>query len=527
MPESASVHREAATTDGDKPFLVSHFFHVLRNYFPVIVLGVIAVGIGYVLFAALTYLLSPAEKVTKLQFRLDFQGSTEGKYPNGLRFSPADIVSPPVLRKVYDDNKLGRFVPFEVFSRSFVVLESNRAYELLALEYQARLSDPKLSPVDRERIEKEFESKRASIAKNDYALVYSVADPRHQLPRTLTLKVLTSVLQGWAEYAKREKHVLQYRVGVLSPAMFRETALGQNDYVVAIQILRSNLHRLSANIVELREIPSADLARTKDGFSLDDVQARLEDLIRFDLEPLVPLIRANNLIKNPEMTTRFIEAQLAYDQRMLQAKQEVVGSVRQALAAYDPSAANAASEARTPSAADSSSKPASGSVETLMPQISETFLDRLVALSKQAADTQYRQRAIDKLMQASEDVVPWQQAVRYDEDLLQQLHNGAGGGGSITPAEVERRIRQSEEQARNLLAKINEIYLVISANLDPGTEIYTVTSVPASRTERQASLPRLAMWGFVVVLASFPLIVAACLIHNRVREEEREEAGFV
>ncbi|HWW62355.1 MAG TPA: hypothetical protein VN181_13365, partial [Thermoanaerobaculia bacterium] len=162
MPESASVHRESASSDADKPFLVSHFFHVLRNYFPVIVLAVAAVAVGYVLLAALIYLLSDGDRVTKLPFRLDFQGSTEGQYPNGLKFSPADIVSPPVLRKVFDENQLSRFVPFEDFSRSFVVLESNRAYELLALEYQARLSDPKLSPVDRERIEKEFESKRAS-----------------------------------------------------------------------------------------------------------------------------------------------------------------------------------------------------------------------------------------------------------------------------------------------------------------------------------------------------------------------------
>ncbi|HVR39379.1 MAG TPA: hypothetical protein VMU84_09800 [Thermoanaerobaculia bacterium] len=524
MPELAKHHRDYSNRDADRPFSVSHFFHVLRAYSPVIRLGMLSVVIAYMLVAVLVFLMGPGQRITKVVFRLDFQGSPEGKYPNGLKFNPADIVSPPILHRVFVQNKLERYTTQSEFGRSLVVLESNRAYELLALEYQARLADPKLSPVDRERIETEFEAKRGSLAKNDYALIYSTPINESKLPKTVREKVMSDILKEWADYATRERRVLKYRVAIISPSTFQQSVLNQKDYVIAVQLLRSNMYRLIGNIVELRNIPIADVAQTKDNLSLIDVQAKLDDIVRFRLEPLVPLIRANNLIKNPEMTIRFVEAQLAYDKRTYEAKQEAAKSVREALLAYDPTA-SVPSEAGALTGARSIQSSGAAGAETVMPQINESFIDRLIRLSKQAADTEYRQKMIDTLMQTSNAVVPWQQAVRYDEDLLVQLRsNSAGGTGTITAQEVEQQIRDAEADSRTLLQKTTELYDIISESLNPGSEIYTVTSVPITRTERLVALPQLAMWGVVVVLVAFPLILAACLIHNRVREEEEEEA---
>jgi hypothetical protein len=77
---------------------------------------------------------------------------------------------------------------------------------------------------------------------------------------------------------------------------------------------------------------------------------------------------------------------------------------------------------------------------------------------------------------------------------------------------------------RQLILKMNEIYQVVSRNTNPSTQIYAVTDTPVSHTETTFSPSRLLLYGLLVLLIAFPITVVACLLHNRVREEEAEEA---
>src|SRR5207244_354401 len=119
----------------ERPASVSHLVHVLREYAPVIAIAMLSVAIGYTLIAVLLFIVSPAQRTTIQPFRLEFRGATEGKLPNGVRFSPIEIISTPVLLKVYQTDELGRFINFSDFSHSIFVLESNREYEKLVSEY--------------------------------------------------------------------------------------------------------------------------------------------------------------------------------------------------------------------------------------------------------------------------------------------------------------------------------------------------------------------------------------------------------
>src|SRR5258706_9530477 len=135
----------------------------------------------------------------------------------------------------------------------------------------------------------------------------------------------------------------------------------------------------------MRLMPGADLVRTSDHLSLDEIQFRLDEIVRFRLEPLVGLIRNSGLMANPALTIRFLENQLAYDQRLLQARQNEADMIRQALAVYTeqrieptlPGTEASGGQAKVPGA------PRGGNGETVMPQLSETFLDRLLLLTSQ------------------------------------------------------------------------------------------------------------------------------------------------
>jgi hypothetical protein len=308
--------------------------------------------------------------------------------------------------------------------------------------------------------------------------------------------------------------------------------MNDEDFIVRLQILRSKIVRIMANIDELALIPAAPLTRTeKDGLSLQEIRMRLEEIVRFRLEPLNGIVRASGLIKNPATTLRFLESQLAYDQRELKSRQEMVDTIRESIAVYAgngralvPEAMQSATEATAPRPKGLGT-PNGG--ETVMPQFTDTFIDRLVTLAHQSGDMEYRQRLVDDYRRQSSITVPSQTEVEYDQQVLNLVKAAPAGPATSTLAtQVSTEIEQSEAEVRKLVGQVDEIYEIVSRNLNPTTELLSLTSPPTTRNERAMTIQKLGLYGVLVMLMSLPVIVIACLLHARVREEEETE-GYV
>src|SRR3954466_1202960 len=297
----------------DRPISISHLVRTLRAYMPVVLLSTAATAIAYLVLAIAIYVFSPSQRLTTQQFRLDFEGASTGRYPNGLKFSTSDVVSTPILLAVFNQNHLERFTKFSTFSRSIFVLEANPEYERLAASYAARLSDPKLSAVDRERTQREWEAKAASISKSDYSMNWLRSAETARVPESVVRKTLVDTLTQWAKNATNEQHVLSYRLSILSPDVVDGGDVGAAEPVVAIQVLRSKIYRIIANIDALKEIPGSELLRSHDGVSLDESRLRLEEIVRFRLEPMVARLMSTGLMVDRPFTLRFLESQLAFD----------------------------------------------------------------------------------------------------------------------------------------------------------------------------------------------------------------------
>src|SRR5262245_52718485 len=139
------------------------YFETLWKYRSVIA---VSVGLVSILFAigALTYRLRvPVERIASIQFRLLFDGAAQNQYPNGTPFSPSDIVSAPVVAEVFAANDLKRFGTYDYFKQTLYVQQASLAMSTLASEYQAKLSDVKLSPVERAKLEEEWKNKREAL----------------------------------------------------------------------------------------------------------------------------------------------------------------------------------------------------------------------------------------------------------------------------------------------------------------------------------------------------------------------------
>jgi hypothetical protein len=516
MPEP---RQEFANPDrSEHPVSISHLVHTLRKYLPVIALGMAAVTVAYVIVATAAYLLTPSQRITSQAFRLDFKGADRGEYPNGTKFSTTEIVSAPILLKVYNQNELSKYLSFSDFARSMVVLESNRALEALNRDYQARLSDPKLVSIDRERIQREYEGKLAAISKGQYALHYMRKTRGKDIPELVVRKALNDVLAEWADFVANEQHVLEYRVAVLSPNVVAGTQIDGTNPVINVDILRAKVQRVKHNIEKIRAIPAADLVRTQgDTLSLSDISIRLDEIVRFRLEPLANRSVAAGLDDRGE-TLRFLESQLSYDQRQLEGQKGITEANRRALVLYLDGKSEA--ELLAPGATN---RPApTGGIsnpETVMPQLNDSFLDRLIQLTSSTTDSLYRQFLTDRYRDAALLVIPLQEAVDYHQSLLAFVRAGAGGD-KMTRETVDQQILATREEVRGLVIKMHEIYKSLSRNLNPSTELISRDGVPTTRVVRAISIKQLAMYGVLTAFLALPLLIFLSLLHNRVREEE-------
>ena len=173
----------------------------LWSYRQVISLAVAGVMACFVVAMLAAYAFQAVERLGTLEFRLLFEGASQGQYPNGTLFSSAEITSTPVLTEVFETNDLERYGSYEDFKNSVFVLQSNPELELLSYEYEAKLAASGLSPVDRRRIEDGFRTRRQSLTDSRFSLTLRGDALVARMPSSLVSKVLDDTLATWARQA--------------------------------------------------------------------------------------------------------------------------------------------------------------------------------------------------------------------------------------------------------------------------------------------------------------------------------------
>lgn len=521
IPPSAYIRSEPERYEEDDSISLAPIIQTLKEYGTVIKISLVAIVVVLLIVGLAAYLMTPTQRAATLRFRLDFEGVDKGEYPNGTKFSSAEIVSTPVLSQVFEANDLKRYSSFDRFKNSVFVLESNRDLELLEKEYQSRLSDTKLSPVDRERVEKEFQQKRESLSIGEYALNLVREEHAVSMPSSLINKVLNDILGAWAQNADERKGALKYRVPVYSRNIIQKQFIEAEDHIVTVDILRSKINRIVDNIESLSELPGATVIRTgKQRISLAEVRANLEDVRRFGLEPLIGHILASGLSKDPRAVTLYLESRLGQTQLDQQEAQGKVKTLQAALQQYmQERGALTTSESR-PGGALGSPLGGSGGVTAMIPQFGESFLDRLLEMSNRNNDIQFRQNITERIIKDGLTTVTLDKEVTYYKDLLTDFKgfSGRDPAQSAAATQAAATIKANSEKALNSilesLDQVNAIYQEISAqNLNPRTTLYTITGPTFFISERALSATKLAMFSAMVLIFALIVIPLGCLTH--------------
>ena len=157
-----------------------------------------------------------------------------------------------------------------------------------------------MSAVDRLRLEDDYRAKRQTLKAADYTLNFVREQGVIKIPTTLVSKILTEILANWADYADKTKGALKYRIPTYSKNFIRKETLKSEDYVVAIDLLRSRFYKVLENVNSTAGIPGAQLVRVgPDRFSLAEVRAILLDTLQLKVEPLLMTLQSTGVSKNP------------------------------------------------------------------------------------------------------------------------------------------------------------------------------------------------------------------------------------
>jgi hypothetical protein len=493
------------------------YFETLWGYRRVIAASVVGAATFYLVGVLLVSLISPTEHLSSVPFRLLFDGAEKGEYPNGTHFSTSEIVAGPVLTEVFKVNSLQRFGRYEDFKDSVFVLQSNLDLELLGYEFQARLADTRLSPVDRSRLEEEYRQKREALVDPVYALNMRRHERLSTMPRDLVNKVLLDVLATWAKQADERKGATKYNVDILSPSVLHRQMLDQEDYLVAIDNMRAKTARVLATLDEIDKLPGAKALRVgEDRVTVAEVRAELEDVVRFKLEPLMRLILSEGVTKNSRALSIYATNQLfQLRQQQLESAarvQALQASVREFSTQGSVSGGDAGAGAPGPPGSPGN---------TITPQLDRSFLDRLMNLSIAKDEFEYRRKITDRVIIESEVAASRARQAAYYEDLAKELRTGGRTGTAGTPEMVgliKTRSAQAFDEIIRGIEKTALIYKELSAqNLNPSSTVFAVTGPFSQQTERSVTLRTVMLYLVLILMLTITLVPIGCLIHHAFR----------
>jgi len=481
-----------------------------------IALWSLAIFVSVFFAGGLVFLLQERTESGMLCFRLDFSDVENGKYPSGLPFSTEDIISVPVLTRVYQNNGLQAYMEFPEFKAAMSIVQTNDRIRLLRYEYAAKLSDRKLKMAERQQLEKEYQEKKNAAMGPVYLLRFSYQSRFFRIPRELVAEVLNDTLSVWAEYAAQTKGAIQYEIALASSNLMEENSLSSEDYLVIIDMMLSTIKRVQNCIDEIKTIPGYELVRVgKRQISVMDIEYRLLDLVNIDLKPLNSLLCNEGISKNRNLALSFIKNEIF--ERSLQ-KQEAISQkkvYRESLKNYllkgESVQANSGTETRiSPMIGESSA-----GIPAMIPQFGADFLNSMIELGQERSDARFRQEVTELAIEAGIKEVEAESQISYYKSMLNAMGNDEDFSkidSSMDEAariKTESTLKKAHDEISNSIKVLNTVYQdLLIRYLEPQATLYSLLEPAIIKSTKAVSAKRILM---AMVLAWF-LLEAVVLI---------------
>jgi hypothetical protein len=153
-------------------------------------------------------------------------------------------------------------------------------------------------------------------------------------------------------------------------------------------------------------------------------------------------------------------------------------------------------------------------VQTLMPQIDRTFIDRIIDMS--GPNTSFRQEMTRLMMEANIDAVEHRANVSHYEHMAASLRRPGAEG--MTPQVIDARLKEIVEEGKRLADQFNSLYDEFSrVSLRASAMMFQTDKPVASETLRSFSFRGYVLLVAGTFLLSLVISIAVCLVRRRLR----------
>lgn len=405
-----------------------------------VVKAVLVVLALFACYIGVSYLLSEKTVRYSQVFDLTFEGLRKGEFPNGSPFMISDITSPTVLSRVYRQNNLeAHGLKIDDFRRSVTIQPYAPDYALIRSKYEARLADKKLTPTDIANLQQQMASE-LEAAQSGSMIITLILPEQRSLTADVVQKILLDIPSAWAERAINEQGVLKPNVPVYSERIFDQKRFENLDYLLGMDLILNSIELVRENIVSLKEQPNASTLIDDDsGFTLVDLDKAIQDVADYDIRQIIDPIKELGISRNPEVVKLYYTRRLADLQQEQKHWKDRAQAIRAVLTAY-------ASDKGTTSSGVNSIQ------NNMVPQLGDAFLDRLLEVSRQGSDLEFRQKLTQEVLNYENQSIDLDQQITDINRILATMNNGQSTDQKLRDVYV----KIVEEQLPAVLGNLRE-----------------------------------------------------------------------
>ena len=390
------------------------FLNVVGTRVPVLV-GLIVVSILYWGGTASMNFVKPTVHNYEIRVDLTFSGVEEGLYPNGSPFRITDLISPVVLRRVYEANGLEAFIDRKDFVDAFNLAPHTPTRDFIVQKYAAQARGLQQAELDerQQQLARELEvMSRGSVA------IAFTSSKASDVPVDLMMKVLRDVPQEWNRHRVEDVGVLRYDRPMFTAAVIDQKLIESVDYLIAFELVLDRIALLRDNLEAIRFYPNSSLTVDPEtGLNVPDLDKVISDVENYMVTPLMNPVRSLGIARDPAVVSLYFQNLLDRLKRSRDVLTTKQSNIKVAYADYVATQNNGLSQR--------ASGKASGA-GTMIPQFGAEFIDRIVEMTNAGEDISYRQKLNTEQVDIANEVADIESEINRIGEILKAINAQSG-----------------------------------------------------------------------------------------------------
>lgn len=485
---------------------------------PLVATIILIVATITVLIAARAVLPPTRTFISQIQFT--FPSAESGRYPNNTLFSINELLDPAILGVVYDQLDLGKYnIDRSEFYNAFSIRPYIPAENEISERFRQQLADRRLTFAEREKLEQQLKGQLAQAWRG--AEITFLPPRKPVIPVPVGRAIVQKIPVVWSQLAIEKKGVLRIPGFSAAANVMAPDTVDRQPLPLAILELLEASQRLDHRLGELAKMPGVGTVRDSvSGKSVNDLTWDLRTLQLFHVNPL----RAQLV----EFRFDGTALQQLVERRVNDIEIRAAGTTKEAEAIGDSIAhfvqATSALRGRT----TERKVPDSGTVAggTTIPQVGESFIDRIIELTRKDRETEQERNFIAERTQKQYELNQIAITLRSEQnrwkELLADLRSDTAARKELDDAkrgQLVRDLRQAIEVANANWAAMSRIEGEFAATrIGRTAEIYTSYPVFRDVVSNDAILNATVLgttfWGLIGFFLACWGIRAAMLLNR-------------